>query len=76
MTSHRLAFKPAIGIYGQHDPSAALFEDGQLVYAVEEERLTRQKHAVATFNRGVSGLPRVNAERPRCSNRPSVTISK
>jgi carbamoyltransferase len=51
MPSYRLAFKPAIGLYGQHDPSAALFEDGQLVYAVEEERLTRQKHAVETFPR-------------------------
>lgn len=51
MSSYRLAFKPAIGLYGQHDPSAALFEDGQLVYAIEEERLTRQKHAVETFPR-------------------------
>lgn len=44
-----LSFKPAIGLYGQHDPSAALFEDGELVYAIEEERLTREKHAVDTF---------------------------
>lgn len=51
MPSYRLAFKPAIGLYGQHDPSAALFEDGELVYAIEEERLTRQKHAVETFPR-------------------------
>jgi carbamoyltransferase len=51
MPTYRLCFKPAIGLYGQHDPSAALFEDGQLVYAVEEERLTRQKHAIATFPR-------------------------
>jgi carbamoyltransferase len=48
-SSYTLSFKPAIGLYGQHDPSAALFEDGHLVYAVEEERLTRQKHAVDTF---------------------------
>jgi carbamoyltransferase len=42
-----LAFKPTI--YGQHDSSAALFADGELVFAVEEERLTRQKHAVDSF---------------------------
>ncbi|MBX0297858.1 carbamoyltransferase family protein [Haloarcula nitratireducens] len=49
MSSYTLAFKPAIGLYGQHDPSAALFEDGTLAYAIEEERLTREKHAVDTF---------------------------
>ncbi|MDS0279628.1 hypothetical protein NDI85_17675 [Halomicroarcula sp. S1AR25-4] len=49
MTTYTLAFKPAIGLYGQHDPSAALFEDGDLVFAVEEERLSREKHAVDTF---------------------------
>ena len=49
MPAYTLAFKPAVGLYGQHDPSAALFEDGELVYAIEEERLTRQKHAVDTF---------------------------
>jgi len=47
--SYTLSFKPAIGLYGQHDPSAALFEDGEPVYAVEEERFTRRKHAVETF---------------------------
>lgn len=51
MVFYRLAFKPAIGLYGQHDPSAALFEDGQLVYAIEEERLSRRKHAVGAFPR-------------------------
>ena len=49
MPHYDLAFKPAIGLYGQHDPSAALFVDGELVFAVEEERLTRQKHAANTF---------------------------
>jgi len=49
MTKYTLSFKPAIGLYGQHDPSAALFEDGRLVYGIEEERLTRDKHAVDTF---------------------------
>jgi carbamoyltransferase len=51
MPFHRLAFKPAIGLYGQHDPSAALFEDNELVYAIEEERLSRQKHAISSFPR-------------------------
>jgi hypothetical protein len=49
MPPYDLAFKPAVGLYGQHDPSAALFDDGELVFAVEEERLTRQKHATNTF---------------------------
>ncbi|WP_436927427.1 carbamoyltransferase family protein [Halosimplex amylolyticum] len=49
MSGYTLAFKPAIGLYGQHDPSAVLFEDGRLVYGIEEERLTRRKHAVDTF---------------------------
>ncbi|ELZ00200.1 carbamoyltransferase family protein [Natrialba aegyptia] len=49
MTDYRLAFKPAIGLYGQHDPSAVLFEDGTPVFGVEEERYTREKHATDTF---------------------------
>ncbi|WIV66248.1 carbamoyltransferase family protein [Natrialbaceae archaeon AArc-T1-2] len=49
MTDYRLAFKPAIGLYGQHDPSAVLFEDGTPVFGVEEERYTREKHATETF---------------------------
>ncbi|WP_076607931.1 carbamoyltransferase family protein [Natronorubrum thiooxidans] len=49
MSDYRLAFKPAIGLYGQHDPSAVLFEDGTPVFGIEEERLTREKHASETF---------------------------
>lgn len=49
MATYDLAFKPSIGLYGQHDPSAALFVDDTLVFAVEEERLIRQKHAPNTF---------------------------
>lgn len=49
MATYNLAFKPSIGLYGQHDPSAALFVDGTLVFAVEEERLSRSKHAPNTF---------------------------
>ncbi|SFT08138.1 carbamoyltransferase family protein [Halostagnicola kamekurae] len=49
MTDYQLAFKPAIGLYGQHDPSAVLFDDGTPVFGVEEERYTRDKHATDTF---------------------------
>lgn len=49
MSSYLLSFKPAIGLYGQHDPSAVLFEDGEAVFGIEEERLSRDKHAVGTF---------------------------
>lgn len=47
--AYTLSFKPAIGLYGRHDPSAVLFEDGIAVFGIEEERLTRDKHAVGTF---------------------------
>ncbi|WP_306057113.1 carbamoyltransferase family protein [Natronococcus wangiae] len=47
--SYTLACKPAIGLYGQHDPSAVLFENGTPIFGIEEERLTRDKHAVDTF---------------------------
>ena len=49
MTDFTLSFKPAIGPYGAHDPSAVIFQDGEVVYAVEEERLIREKHATGTF---------------------------
>jgi carbamoyltransferase len=51
MESYVLSFKPAIPGFGNHDPSAAIFEGGELVFGVEEERYTRQKHAVNTFPR-------------------------
>ena len=40
-----------LGVSGAvgHDPSAALFVDGQLVAAVEEERFLRDKHAKGKF---------------------------
>lgn len=36
-----------LGLSGaiSHDPSAALYVDGKLVAAIEEERLLREKHA-------------------------------
>lgn len=49
MSSFVLAIHPAIKTFGSHDPSAALFRAGELVFAIEEERLTRRKHAVNTF---------------------------
>ncbi len=49
MAKYVLSFKPAIGAFGIHDPSAAIFEDGKILYAVEEERLNRQKHAIGDF---------------------------
>jgi len=49
MTEYVLSFKPALPGFGRHDPSAAIFRDGQLVFGVEEERFTREKHAVSTF---------------------------
>lgn len=49
MASYILTFKPAIPGFGNHDPSAAIFRNGELVFGVEEERFTRQKHAVNTF---------------------------
>jgi len=47
--SYTLAFKPAIGNFGGHDPSAVIFRNGYAVFGIEEERLTRSKHAVGEF---------------------------
>lgn len=44
-----LSFKPATGLYGAHDPSAAIFRGEKLLFATEEERHTRKKHAINTF---------------------------
>lgn len=49
MDEYILAFKPAISHFGRHDPSAVIFRDGTIEFGIEEERLTRQKHAVDTF---------------------------
>ena len=51
MDCYILSFKPAIGLYAQHDPASALFENGKLIFVIEEERLTRDKHAPHTFPR-------------------------
>lgn len=44
-----LSFKPCMSGFGDHDPSAAIFRDGQLMFAIEQERLSRRKHAVGEF---------------------------
>lgn len=49
MSEFVLSFKPAVGAFGTHDPSAAIFNDGKLLYGVEEERLNRRKHAKGDF---------------------------
>ncbi len=49
MSRYALSFKPAVGPFGVHDPSAAMLKNGRLVYGIEEERLCREKHAETTF---------------------------
>lgn len=50
MTGYSLVVKPAVNSsFGRHDPSAALFRESELLYGIEEERLTRDKHAIDTF---------------------------
>jgi carbamoyltransferase len=45
VTEYTLAMKAGAGAMWGHDPSAALFADGEPVFAIEEERLIREKHA-------------------------------
>lgn len=49
MPDYVLSFKPATTMFGSHDPSAAISRDGTIVFGIEEERLSRQKHATGTF---------------------------
>lgn len=49
MPEYVLSFKPAVHMFGAHDPSAAIARDADIVFGVEEERLTRQKHAQGSF---------------------------
>jgi len=49
MPEYVLSFKPTTAGFGTHDPSAVIFEDGVPIYGIEEERLTRQKHAEKQF---------------------------
>jgi len=45
MVERVLALKAGAGAMWGHDPSAALFADGEPIFAIEEERLVREKHA-------------------------------
>jgi carbamoyltransferase len=49
MMEYTLSINPSIPPLGSHDGSAVLFRDSELVFGIEEERLTRQKHAPETF---------------------------
>ncbi|WP_226479947.1 carbamoyltransferase family protein [Natrinema amylolyticum] len=50
MTRYSLVVKPATNSsFGRHDPGAVLFDREELLYGVEEERFTRNKHAVDSF---------------------------
>lgn len=49
MSEYILSLHPAVRTFGGHDPSAVIFEEGELVFGIEEERLTRDKHAPTTF---------------------------
>lgn len=45
-----LSFKPSISKYfGSHDASTVLMKDNLILSIIEEERLTREKHAYNTF---------------------------
>ncbi len=45
-----LSFKPSNSKYfGSHDPAAVLFKDNEILSLIEEERLTRKKHAPDSF---------------------------
>lgn len=49
MSNHTLAINPTTEGTGTHESCAAIFRDGELVFGVEEERFTRQKHGFRTF---------------------------
>lgn len=49
MTEITLGVRIGVRGNGGHDPSAAIFRDGHLELAVEEERYTREKHAIGSF---------------------------
>lgn len=49
MSKKMLAINPTTEGTGTHDPSATIFEDGSILYGIEEERLNRKKHSFETF---------------------------
>jgi carbamoyltransferase len=46
---YSLGINPTTEGTGSHDPSAILFDDGEIVFGAEEERFNREKHAMETF---------------------------
>jgi carbamoyltransferase len=74
MARYILSFKSAIGLYGQHDPASALFENGKLIFNIEEERLTRDKHAPHTFPRQ-SIQACLNCRNPELSGIDQIVLS-
>jgi carbamoyltransferase len=49
MSKYVLSFKPVTRGFGRYDPSAVVFRDGTPVFGIEEERLSRNKHAINEF---------------------------
>ncbi len=49
MSQYVLSVVPATNNSGYNDLSAVIYQDGELVFGVEEERLTRDKHAFDQF---------------------------
>ena len=49
MSSYVLSINPCVANLGSHDPGAVLMRDGEICFGVEEERFTREKHAMNTF---------------------------
>lgn len=47
--SYYLSLNPVTDAFGGHDPAVALFEDEKLIYAIEEEWISRNKHAHNEF---------------------------
>lgn len=49
MSDYVLSIKSGVSKQWGHDPSAVLFKNGKVIFAAEEERFTRRKHANNTF---------------------------
>jgi len=66
MTEYTLAVKAGAGATWGHDPSAALFADGDLVFGAEEERFNREKHGAEAFPAGAvtAALDRAGVDLP------------
>lgn len=63
--TYRIGIRPTgTRNYGGHDPSVVIFNGSNLLFAAEEERFTREKHASNTFPKQslIAGLERVGIE--------------